>query len=140
MEDGEKQTGTREVETGRLLALLPEEVARMPHHVFETDTERIVLITAKENADGTVEEYAGFARGRYAPHIHDQTDSEFTIVTGTGTALIGDERIPYAPGTVLKAPRGVAHGFEADSDTWLHTQLSGHIYDEKTGVSDFRHP
>jgi len=123
-----------------LLALLPEEVARLPHRVFTADQERIVIITVAENADGTVEEYAGFAAGLYAPHIHDTIDSEFTIAAGKGVALIGDERLPYVPGTVLKAPRGVAHGVEAASDTWLHTRLSGHISDPKTGVSDFRHP
>ncbi len=140
MEDGESVKSAAELETGRLLALLPEEARQLPHRVFEADGERIVIVTLKENPDGTVEEYAGFAKGPYAPHIHDEINSEFTIVAGEGVALIGDERISYVPGTVIQAPRGVAHGFEAESDTWLHTRLSGHILDPITGKSDFRHP
>ena len=128
-----------EKQVNTLLELLPAEARNLPSRVFKTAVERVVLVTATENTDGSVEEYAGFNKGVYQPHIHDDVDSEIIVVAGEGVFYLGDQHIPYQKGAVFTVPRGVAHGLEAFSGTWLFAKLSGHIYDPKTKISDFRY-
>jgi uncharacterized cupin superfamily protein len=51
-------------------------------------------------------------------HCHSHDDELFVVLEGGGEALLGDERHPVQPGSIVARPRatGVAHSFEAGSD------------------------
>lgn len=56
-------------------------------------------------------------RGNVPPrHIHHQEDETFYVVEGEMTFFIGNETIKATPGTMVFAPRHVAHSFTIDSD------------------------
>lgn len=56
-------------------------------------------------------------KGNVPPrHIHHREDETFYIVEGEMTFLIGDETIKATPGTMVFAPRDVAHSFTIDSE------------------------
>ena len=67
-----------------------------------------------------------FARGTleleiYAPRGSDpqqphRKDELYLVVTGTGTFLCDDRRVPFGPGDCLFAPAGAVHRFEDFSD------------------------
>ena len=42
-------------------------------------------------------------------HEHDATDEFWVIVTGTGEAVVGDERGGLKPGDVVHGPPGIPH-------------------------------
>ncbi len=121
---------------------IPNEIlkllSKLPYRIFDNGEDRVLLITA-ENSDGTISEYAGFMKGYYRPHIHDETDSDITVICGNGTVIINDDRQNYAPGSNFLVPRGTKHGFEVEEDTWLFTHLSGHILNKQSGKADFRY-
>jgi uncharacterized cupin superfamily protein len=51
----------------------------------------------------------------YPPHCHSAEEEIFVVLSGEGTALLGDEEHPVQPGTVVGRPPGtrVAHAFRA---------------------------
>jgi quercetin dioxygenase-like cupin family protein len=49
-------------------------------------------------------------------HIHHREDETFYVVEGEMTFSIGDDTIKARPGTVVFAPRDVAHSFTIDSE------------------------
>jgi len=51
-------------------------------------------------------------------HCHSHEDEIFVVLEGGGTLLLGDERHPVRPGSVVSRPgaTGVAHSFEAGDD------------------------
>lgn len=51
-------------------------------------------------------------------HCHSHEDEIFVVLEGSGTLLLGDERHPVRPGSVVARPAatGVAHSFEAGDD------------------------
>ena len=56
-------------------------------------------------------------RGNVPPrHIHHREDETFYVVEGEMTFYVGDETIKATPGTMVFAPRDVAHSFSIDSD------------------------
>lgn len=56
--------------------------------------------------------------GEHPQHKHDESENTFYFIHGKGFVILGDnqEKIPYAAGSVIKAPRGVLHGFQALED------------------------
>ena len=50
------------------------------------------------------------------PHIHHREDETFYVIEGEMTFSIGDRTIKATPGTMVFAPRDVAHSFTIDSD------------------------
>jgi mannose-6-phosphate isomerase-like protein (cupin superfamily) len=53
------------------------------------------------------------------PHTRDEI---YVVISGTGTFVNGDTRLPFQPGEFLFAPAGVAHRFENFTDdfaTWV---------------------
>ncbi|MDP2711073.1 MAG: cupin domain-containing protein [Solirubrobacteraceae bacterium] len=48
-------------------------------------------------------------------HCHSHDDELFVVLDGQGTLLLGDERLPVRPGSIVARPpaTGVAHAFEA---------------------------
>jgi len=56
-------------------------------------------------------------KGNVPPrHIHHREDETFYVVEGEMTFFIGDETIKATPGTMVFAPRDVAHSFTIDSE------------------------
>jgi quercetin dioxygenase-like cupin family protein len=56
-------------------------------------------------------------KGNVPPrHIHHREDETFYVVEGEMTFLVGDETIKATPGTMVFAPRDVAHSFTIDSE------------------------
>lgn len=51
-------------------------------------------------------------RGRVDPHIHEIAEQIYYIISGTGTAQLGDERMVIQPGDTLFVPPRVVHGLE----------------------------
>lgn len=51
-------------------------------------------------------------------HCHSAEDEIFVVLDGSGTLLLGDERHPVRPGSIVARPpaTGVAHSFEAGDD------------------------
>jgi len=50
------------------------------------------------------------------PHIHHREDETFYVIEGEMTFFVGDRTIKATPGTMVFAPRDVAHSFTIDSD------------------------
>ncbi|MFT3881405.1 MAG: cupin domain-containing protein [Gemmatales bacterium] len=53
------------------------------------------------------------------PHSRDEI---YVVISGTGTFVNGDTRLPFEPGEVLFVPAGVVHRFEdftEDFATWV---------------------
>jgi len=56
-------------------------------------------------------------KGNVPPrHIHHREDETFYVIEGEMTFSIGDRTIKATPGTMVFAPRDVAHSFTIDSD------------------------
>jgi quercetin dioxygenase-like cupin family protein len=56
-------------------------------------------------------------KGNVPPrHIHHREDETCYVVEGEMTFVIGDETIKATPGTMVFAPRDVAHSFAIDSE------------------------
>lgn len=49
-------------------------------------------------------------------HRHDRTEEILFVHKGSGTVLVGDERINVAEGSTIYVPRGTNHGLENESD------------------------
>ncbi len=49
-------------------------------------------------------------------HRHDRTEEILFVHKGSGTVLVGDERIKVQEGSTIYVPRGTYHGLENDSD------------------------
>jgi quercetin dioxygenase-like cupin family protein len=50
------------------------------------------------------------------PHVHHREDETFYVIEGEMTFSIGDRTIKATPGTMVFAPRDVAHSFTIDSE------------------------
>jgi quercetin dioxygenase-like cupin family protein len=56
-------------------------------------------------------------KGNVPPrHIHHREDETFYVVEGEMTFFVGDETIKATPGSMVFAPRDVAHSFTIDSE------------------------
>jgi quercetin dioxygenase-like cupin family protein len=56
-------------------------------------------------------------KGNVPPrHIHHREDEMFYVIEGDMTFSVGDETIKASPGTMVFAPRDVAHSFTIDSE------------------------
>lgn len=49
-------------------------------------------------------------------HIHHREDETFYVVEGEMTFFVGDQTIKATPGTMVFAPRDIAHSFTIDSE------------------------
>jgi quercetin dioxygenase-like cupin family protein len=62
-------------------------------------------------------DHAAYYAGGYCPvHTHDHSEEIFLFTRGTGTFFLGDEEIPYEPGTQICVPKGVRHGLKCDDE------------------------
>lgn len=59
-------------------------------------------------------------------HSHDHRDEVWTVVSGSGTAVIDGERRPVAPGDILRMPAGCRHMITADTELKLIEVQMGH--------------
>jgi len=50
----------------------------------------------------------------HALHAHAGMDKVYQVLQGSGTFLLEDREEPMAPGVMLVAPEGVAHGIRND--------------------------
>ena len=67
----------------------------------------------------SVEYYSPKGRDPQKPHGQDEL---YVVIAGTGTFACAEERVAFAPATVLFAPAGAQHHFEDFSDdfcTWV---------------------
>ncbi len=70
----------------------------------------VVKASPRTGTEGSILVEATFARGRATNlHIHDQGDELFYVVSGTGTATLGDKQEVIGPGDVIFVPRGAVH-------------------------------
>lgn len=51
-------------------------------------------------------------RGGPGAHRHEANDELFSVIEGTKTFLVGDQRLDATVGTSLRIPAGVIHDFE----------------------------
>ena len=49
------------------------------------------------------------------PHIHHMEDEAFYILEGAVTGFCGDQRWEAAPGSFVRLPREIAHGFTVEA-------------------------
>jgi quercetin dioxygenase-like cupin family protein len=49
-------------------------------------------------------------------HRHEDAGHVLYIVSGRGTALVGEERVALKPGLVVHIPKGVVHSLKADGE------------------------
>jgi quercetin dioxygenase-like cupin family protein len=56
--------------------------------------------------------------GEHPQHLHNDSENTFYFIEGNGNVILGEEqeKVPYSPGTVIKALRGVLHGFQPFDD------------------------
>jgi quercetin dioxygenase-like cupin family protein len=79
------------------------------------------LLTFLANGEETKGQFALMEqiarKGNVPPrHIHHREDETFYVVEGEMTFFIGNETIKATPGTMVFAPRDVAHSFTIDSE------------------------
>ncbi len=63
--------------------------------------------------------YAPVGKDPQQPHEQDEV---YIVMQGSGSFVVGDERLPFEPGDALFVPAGVEHRFEGFSDdfaTWV---------------------
>ena len=91
----------------------PEWAHAKPGFAFETPTgERIELIRGTLETDGEFAEvHFDIAPGGHAaiPHIHPHVEERFEVVSGSLTALVGDEEKVISAGEILVVPPGTPH-------------------------------
>ncbi|HEX8153974.1 MAG TPA: cupin domain-containing protein [Thermoanaerobaculia bacterium] len=73
--------------------------------------ERSVL--AFEHGTLTAKVYAPRGNDPQTPHTRDEA---YVVVSGSGTFVHGDERVPFGPNDFLFAPAGLPHRFEDFTD------------------------
>ena len=54
------------------------------------------------------------------PHIHTREDEVFYVLEGELVFRAGGQMVTATPGTLLHAPRGIAHHFRNESDQAAH--------------------
>ena len=79
------------------------------------------LLTFLATGDDTGGRFAlmeqGARRGNVPPmHIHHREDETFYVVEGEMTFSVGDQTIKATAGTMVFAPRDIAHSFTIDSE------------------------
>ncbi|MBI3389206.1 MAG: cupin domain-containing protein [Deltaproteobacteria bacterium] len=91
----------------------PEWAHAKPGFAFETPTgERVELIRGTLETDGEFAEvHFDIAPGGYvaAAHIHPRVEERFEVVSGSLTALVGDEERVISAGETLVVPPGTPH-------------------------------
>ena len=85
----------------------PAQVAKLPGPAGE----RSVLVF--EHGTLAVKLYAPRGNDPQTPHARDEA---YVAVSGSGTFVYGDERVPFAAGDFLFAPAGLPHRFENFTD------------------------
>lgn len=71
-----------------------------------------VLLTAEQTGDQfTVAEVTSRPGGGVPPHRHAVEDELFYVLAGTPTFLLEDDAVEAGPGTFVRVPKGVWHGF-----------------------------
>jgi quercetin dioxygenase-like cupin family protein len=71
----------------------------------------VVKASPKTGTSGPILVEQTFPRdGTTDLHIHDQGDELFYVVSGRGTATLGERAETIEPGDVIFAPRGAVHG------------------------------
>lgn len=71
------------------------------------------LAVAIERGELYVELYRPEGEDRQAPHERDEC---YFVVEGSGTFVLGNERIPFEAGDCIFVPAGVTHRFEDFGD------------------------
>lgn len=89
----------------------------LEHSVWYTGWLLTFLATGKETRGQFALTEQVARRGNVPPrHIHHREDETFYVLEGEMTFSIGDESIKATPGTMVFAPRDVAHSFTIDSE------------------------
>lgn len=98
---------------------IQELLARLPGKVTPQWPEGERFVRALAHGSMSVELYAPVGTDPQSPHTQDEL---YFIISGTGEFIAGDQRVSFAPGTVLFVPAGQAHRFERftpDFATWV---------------------
>jgi quercetin dioxygenase-like cupin family protein len=69
--------------------------------------------------EGRIDLVRLFPDSIYAPHIHEETDSDVTIIAGNGTVSIGNSIHSYTQGSKFVFPKGIPHGFKVETETYM---------------------
>jgi quercetin dioxygenase-like cupin family protein len=90
-------------------------------HMFQPSGEVVIKIDptrgSKDLCLGTQRMPVGAGVPR---HVHAYWDEHVYVLEGSGTILLGDERVPIEKGATIFIPKGVWHGFEnPDSELFL---------------------
>jgi mannose-6-phosphate isomerase-like protein (cupin superfamily) len=90
----------------------------------------IIKITPEESAAlGLAMTQFKSPEARISVHAHEFEDEAFFVHKGSGTMILGDQRVPVSAGDVIFVPRGEWHGFENDgNDTILVWSISPSRY------------
>lgn len=57
-------------------------------------------------------------------HVHHREDEAFYVLEGEYTVFVGDESIAGVPGTWVRGPRDVPHGYRVHSPRGRHLSLT----------------
>jgi mannose-6-phosphate isomerase-like protein (cupin superfamily) len=63
---------------------------------------------------------------RIAEELHPETSETVYVLSGEAVGVVGDQRIPLAPGQVLHIDKNVPHGLENSGDVLLEFLVIGH--------------
>lgn len=89
----------------------------LEHSVWYTGWLLTFLATGKDTRGQFALTEQVARKGNVPPrHIHHREDETFYVLEGEMTFSIGDESIKATPGTMVFAPRDVAHSFTIDSE------------------------
>jgi mannose-6-phosphate isomerase-like protein (cupin superfamily) len=73
----------------------------------------VVKASPKSETAGSILVEQTFQKGGTTNlHIHDQGDELFYIISGNGTATLGDQTVMIGPGDVIFVPKGAVHRIE----------------------------
>ena len=102
---------------GAALAAFGRGRKSLEHSVWYTGWLLTFLATGKDTRGQFALTEQVARKGNVPPrHIHHREDETFYVLEGEMTFSIGDESIKATPGTMVFAPRDVAHSFTIDSE------------------------
>jgi quercetin dioxygenase-like cupin family protein len=78
-------------------------------------------------------------QAEYRPHYHKNSTAVIFIISGSGTFLLGEERMDYQAGKRIVIPAGYMHGFNTHTPTLFLSIQSPPIINSVTGQIDLHY-
>jgi quercetin dioxygenase-like cupin family protein len=95
---------------------LAQEVANATRRLYRgTSVVNFLLSSEDTNNAISIVEFHALAGTEPPPHVHDNEDETFIVKEGEISFFIGENMVKAYGGSVIFAPRGVAHHFRIDT-------------------------